>query len=49
LLVEVSGMNQMAGHIPAVMSGIFAFTWTYQPVAGRETLPSVVVTPLIHG
>ena len=43
------GMNQMDGHMPLVMLGILALTWTYQPVVGKVNLPSVVTTPLIHG
>ena len=39
----------MAGHMPCDWSGIFAFTWTYQPLVGRVNFPSVVTTPLIQG
>ncbi len=41
-------MNQMAGHSPCEESGISALTWTYQPPAGSENLPSVLTTPETH-
>ena len=39
----------MAGHMPCVWSGIFAFTCTYQPLVGRVNFPSVVMAPLSQG
>src|SRR5215469_3207554 len=47
---ETPGRNQIAGHMPWLVSGIFAFTWTYhEELVGRANFPSVVITPEIQG